>query len=259
MRASPNEPHGAWRRLAGHRPAAIGMAVLTAVALAAPAAPLIEIVSGGGSGGAPVAAALYAAQGSFGFALLAGLLGALGGAGWGILAVALGQRAERAMVALAERLSALPLVPGVLLVSGLAGRGLWVLAAAVALAAAPPVAALVRAELRSLLRREFLVAAQASGLTGTAILRRHVIPNAVVPVLAAAWPAFPRALAAESFASLLGLGLPDGLPSWGTALATAVRQGDPVALAAPAALLGLTLWALWAVGDGLRGAAEGAE
>lgn len=163
------------------------------------------------------------------------------------------------MTGLAERLGALPLVAGVLLVSGLAGRGLWPLAAAVALAVAPPVAALVRAEVRSLLRREFLVAAQASGLTGAAILRRHLIPNAVLPVLAAVWPSFPRVLAAESLAGLLGLGLPDGVPSWGTALGAAARQGDLVALAAPALLLGLTLWALWAVADGLRHAAGEAE
>ncbi|MBP2311757.1 ABC transporter permease subunit [Azospirillum soli] len=241
--------HMASRRLTAHRPAVAGLAVLAALALAVPAAPLL--------GGGVVADALSAGQGSLAFALLAGLIGGGAGVVWGTLAVALGQRAERAMMSLANRLMGLPLVLGVLLASGLAGRGLGLLAGMVALTAAPAVAVLTQGELRSLLRREFLTAAQASGLSGRAILRRHIAPNAALPLAAAAWTALPRALAAESFASLLGLGLPDGVPSWGGQLATAVRLGDPLAVAPPALLLALSLWSLCAIGDGLRAAAGG--
>lgn len=237
------------RRLTAHRPAAIGLIVLAVLALAVSIAPLL--------GDGVVEDALTAGQGSLAFALLAGLIGGGAGVLWGAMAVALGQRAERTMMSLANRLMGLPLVLGVPLASGLAGGGLWLLAGMVALTAAPAVAVLTQGALRALLRREFLTAAQASGISGRAILRRHIAPNAALPLVAAAWTALPRALAAESFASLLGLGLPDGVPGWGGLLGMAVRHGDPLAVAPPALLLALSLWALCAVGDGLRAAAGG--
>jgi len=237
------------RRLTAHRPAAVGIAALAELALAVPAAPLFDAGA--------VDDALFAGQHSLAFALLAGLIGAAAGVLWGSTAVALGQRSERTMMSMVERLNALPLVLGVLLASGLAGRGLWLLAGMIALTAAPAVAMLTHAELRSLLRREFLTAAQAAGISGRAILRRHLAPNAALPLIAAAWTALPRALAAESFASLLGLGLPDGVPGWGAMLGAAVRQGDALTLVPPALLLALALWALCAVGDGLRAATGG--
>ena len=116
------------RRLTAHRPALAGLAALGALAVAIPAAPLL--------GAGVVPDALSAGQGSLAFALLAGLIGGAAGLLWGALAVALGQRAERTMMSLATRLMGLPLVLGVLLASGLAGRGLGLLAGTVAALAA---------------------------------------------------------------------------------------------------------------------------
>lgn len=247
---APETPwQAAGRRLTARPSATVGLAVLAALLLAVPLAPLL--------GNGPLERALAAGQGSLAFALLGGLLGAAAGLAWGIAAVALGQGAERTLMGAADRLAGLPLALALPLAAGLAGHGLWALAPAAALTAAPLVALITQAELRALLRREFLTAAQAAGLPPGRILRRHLLPNAALPLAAAAWTALPRALAAEGFAGLLGLGLPDRLPSWGAALSVAVRNGDPLGIAAPALLLALSLWALHAVGEGLRAAAAG--
>ena len=249
-RTDPHWRDGPWQkaghRLAAHRPAAVGLTLLAALMLAVPAG----LVAGTG----PVGAVLAAGHQSLSFALLAGLIGAALGLSWAAAAVALGERAERLMMAPAAALTGLPLALALPLAGGLLGpeRGLAPMAAVTALVAAPAVAVLAREELRALLRREFLTAAQAAGLPAVRRLRRHILPNALLPLAAAAWTALPRALMTESLASLLGLGLPEGVTGWGTAIGAAARAGDGAALAGPALLLALTLWALHAVGDGMR-------
>ncbi|CAO3414983.1 ABC transporter permease subunit [Azospirillum argentinense] len=249
-RTDPHWRDGPWQkagqRLTAHRPAATGLTVLAALMLA--------VATGLIAGGGPVGAALAAGHQSLTFALLAGLGGAALGLLWAATAVALGERAERAIMAPAAALTGLPLALALPLAGGLLGpeRGLVPMAVVTALIAAPAVAVIARDELRALLRREFLSAAQAAGIPNGRRLRRHILPNAVLPLAAAAWTALPRALMAESLASLLGLGLPEGVTGWGTAIGAAVRAGDAVALAGPALLLALTLWALHGVGDGMR-------
>ncbi len=231
---------------------AAGLAVLAALALACMVAPLLgdgAAVRRGDVG--PVIAALFDGRGSLSFTLLAGMAGGGIGVGWAVLAMTLEQRAERILMDAASRLVALPSALLVPLVIGLAGPDVGWLALVVALTAAPAVAGLAHAELQVLTRREFLAAARAAGLSEGAILRRHLIPNALRPLLAAGAFALPRALAAESFASLLGLGLPPPVGSWGAAIGSAARLGDGMTLAPPAFLLAVALWALCAVADGL--------
>ncbi|PWC36249.1 ABC transporter permease subunit [Azospirillum sp. TSO35-2] len=238
-----------------------GAAVLAALALASAAAPLM-------ADGAtirridadPVVAALLDGRGSLSFALLAGVLGGVIGVGWAVaanlLAGLVGDRVERRMMRGATRLAGLPLALLVPLAGGLSGS-VGLLALATAFAAAPAVATLAHAELDALMRAEFLTAARAAGLPEHEVLRRHLIPNALRPLLAAGMLALPRALAAESFASLLGLGLPPALGSWGASVGLAARLGDPLALAPPALLLALALWAACAIADaGVAGPAS---
>ncbi|BAI76053.1 hypothetical protein AZL_d02270 (plasmid) [Azospirillum sp. B510] len=245
----PTEP-----QRAGFARGLSGTAVLAGLVLACAAAPLMA------DGGAvrrldadPVAAALFDGRGSLSFALLVAVLGGALGIGWALLAGLLGNlagsRAERRLAAAANRLSGWPLALLVPLAGGLAGQ-VWSLALVSALTVAPAVAALAHAELSALMRAEFLTAARAAGLPEAELLRRHLIPNLTRPLLAAATLALPRVLAAESFASLLGLGLPPALGSWGASVGLAARLGDPVALAPPALLLALALWAACAIADG---------
>lgn len=242
-----------------HGKGAAGLALLVALALACTVAPLLN--DGAGPLRAdrdPVLTALTDGRGSLSFALLSGLLGAGLGVAWSGLAIALGDRAERRLMGAAARLVALPLALLVPLGVGLTGGGLPVLTALVAFSAAPLVAGLAHEELRALLRRDFLTAARAAGRSKGALLLHHLLPNAVRPLLAAGAIALPRALAVESLASLLGLGLPSSVGSWGGAVGVAARLGDGLALVPAALLLALSLWAFHAVADeALRLAAEG--
>ncbi len=245
-------PTGSTGRAGG--PLVAALAVLAGLALACTAAPLMADGAAAAIRRAdsdPVVAALLDGRGSLSFALLAGLLGGALGVGWAVAATTLGHRAERRMMGAAATLVGQPLALLVPLTAGLAGGGVAALALVVALTAAPAVAALAHAELRGLMRREFLTAARAAGLSEGAILRRHLIPNAWPPLLAAAALALPRALAAESFASLLGLGLPAPVGSWGASIGLAARLGDAVVLVPPALLLALALWACCALAGAL--------
>ncbi|MBP2297450.1 ABC transporter permease subunit [Azospirillum picis] len=242
----PQAPRGFARGLSG-------AAVLAALTLACAAAPLMADGSTIRRLDAdPVAAALLDGRGSLSFALLAAVLGGLAGIVWALLAFLLGalrgDPARRRSIAAAERLAGLPLALLVPAAGGLFG-GLWPLALVTAATAAPAVAVLAHAEISALTRAEFLNAARAAALPEPAVMRRHLVPNALRPLLAAATLALPRVLAAESFASLLGLGLPPTLGSWGASVGLAARLGDPLGLAPPALLLALALWSACAVAD----------
>ena len=79
-------------------------------------------------------------------------------------------------------------------------------------------ARLVRAETLSLRERDFIAAAKLAGTSPARILLRHILPNALAPVLVSATLGIAGAILTESALSFLGLGLPPPLPSWGNIL-----------------------------------------
>jgi len=81
------------------------------------------------------------------------------------------------------------------------------------------IARLVRAEVLSLREREFVLAARALGLSKGRILIRHILPNALAPVLVAATLGVGGAILTESALSFLGIGVQPPTPSWGSILA----------------------------------------
>ncbi|KAI1690668.1 binding-protein-dependent transport system inner membrane component domain-containing protein [Ditylenchus destructor] len=117
-------------------------------------------------------------------------------------------------------------------------------------------ARIVRGQTLSLKRREFIGAAEALGLTDWQIIRRHVIPNTIGPVVIFVTVIVPKVILLESFLSFLGLGVQAPLTSWGST-DCGRRQQHPVApwlLIFPAIFFVLTLFSLNFVGDGLRDA-----
>jgi peptide/nickel transport system permease protein len=117
-----------------------------------------------------------------------------------------------------------------------------------------PVARLVRAQFLSLREKEFVEAARALGASTTRTVMRHILPNAIGPVIVAATINVADAIIAESTLSFLGLGFPPDTPTWGRLLFDAKDYLDIAphwALSAGAAIF-FTVLAINFIGDGLR-------
>jgi oligopeptide transport system permease protein len=119
-------------------------------------------------------------------------------------------------------------------------------------------ARIVRGQVLSLREREFVLAARVAGAGDARILLRHLLPNALGPVVVYATLTVPAVILLESFLSFLGLGV---ALSWGELVAEGVSVVNPVRsywwlLLFPSGFLAATLLALNFLGDGLRDALD---
>ncbi|TEA77211.1 ABC transporter permease [Allopusillimonas ginsengisoli] len=121
-----------------------------------------------------------------------------------------------------------------------------------------PIARLVRAQFLSLREKEFVEAAQAAGATRWRQIWRHILPNALGPVIVASTIEVSVAIIAESTLSFLGLGFPPDVPTWGRLLFDAKDYLSIVPYAAmiPGAAIFLTVLSINFIGDGLRDALD---
>jgi peptide/nickel transport system permease protein len=121
-----------------------------------------------------------------------------------------------------------------------------------------PVARLVRAQFFSLREKEFVEAARALGATPARQVVRHILPNALGPVIVAGTIDVAAAIIAESTLSFLGLGFPPDIPTWGRILYDAKDYLDIAAYWAifPGAAIFLAVLTINFIGDGLRDALD---
>ncbi len=120
------------------------------------------------------------------------------------------------------------------------------------------VARLVRGQILSLKERDYILAAQAVGVPSRRIMVRHLIPNALAPVIVAATLGVPQAIMMEAGLSFIGMGVDPPTPSWGMMIqegAHAIR-GYPYLVLSPAAAIALTMLSFNFLGDGLRDALD---
>lgn len=122
----------------------------------------------------------------------------------------------------------------------------------------PGLARMVRGQFLSLKEQEFTEAARALGASDARIIFRHILPNAMAPIIVSATLRIGGAILSESSLSFLGLGVPEPYPSWGSIL----NAGQPYMLRAPwittvaGLFIFLTVLAFNYVGDGLRDALD---
>jgi peptide/nickel transport system permease protein len=121
-----------------------------------------------------------------------------------------------------------------------------------------PVARLVRAQFLSLREKEFVEAARALGASRLRQVVRHILPNALGPVIVAATIDVAAAIIAESTLSFLGLGFPPDIPTWGRILYDAKDYLDiaPYWALFPGGAIFLTVLSINFIGDGLRDALD---
>src|SRR5216683_610526 len=140
----------------------------------------------------------------------------------------------------------------------LIGRGIQNIILAISITAWLGMARLVRGQTLSLREREFVEAARSIGTKNRKILTRHILPNALGPIVVQATYLVPAAIIFEAFLSLLGLGVPPPAPSWGAMASEGYKaiQLAPHIVLMPCAALSLTVLAFNWVGDGLRDAID---
>jgi oligopeptide transport system permease protein len=186
-----------------------------------------------------------------GVALLIGVL-------YGATAGYLGGRVDALMMRIVDVLYALPFIFFVIMLVVFFGRNFILMFLAVGAIEWLDMARIVRGQTLSIKRQEYVAAAEALGVDTWGILRRHVIPNTLGPVIVYMTLLIPKVILLESFLSFLGLGVQEPATSWGVLINEGARaiQGASHLLIVPAVFLVATLSALNFLGDGLRDALD---
>lgn len=119
-------------------------------------------------------------------------------------------------------------------------------------------ARIVRGEVLTLKEREYVLAARSIGAKPNRIIRRHILPNVVSPVMVAATLGVAEAIITESVLSFLGLGFPPDFPTWGRLLFDGLQymQVYPERVVWPGLAISLTVLSVNYIGDGLRDALD---
>ena len=153
---------------------------------------------------------------------------------------------------------ALPRVVLLLLLAALWQPSAWLVVVVLGFTGWMPVARLVHGEVRALVVRPFVEGAAALGATGRRVLWRHVLPNAMTPVIVAAALGVGNAMLLEAGLSFLGLGVQPPTPSWGGMIASGrdTLVNAPWVAVAPGVFLVLVVLACTLVGDALRDAMD---
>ena len=211
-----------------------------------------------GNGRDLLARIMLGGQISLAVGLLASLVSLVVGVGYGATSGYLGGRVDDIMMRIVEILYSLPFVFFVVMLVVFFGRSFILILLAIGAVEWLDMARIVRGQTLALKRREFVGAAEAMGLTDAQIIRRHIIPNTIGPVIVYATVVVPKVILLESFLSFLGLGVQAPLTSWGALIAdgAARMQSAPWMLIFPAAFFVVTLFALNFLGDGLRDALD---
>ena len=180
------------------------------------------------------------------------------GVSWGIVAGYFGGRVDQVMMRIVDVLYGLPFIIFIILLMVIFGRNLWLLFGAIGAVEWLTMARIVRGQVMSLKNQEFVLAAQAMGVSNLSMFRRHLLPNILGPIAVYATLTIPQVMLLESFLSFLGLGIQPPMSSWGTLIKDGVESMEEFSwlLIYPGITFTITLFALNFFGDGLRDALD---
>jgi oligopeptide transport system permease protein len=201
---------------------------------------------------------MYGARISLMVGILASMVSLLIGVIYGATAGYLGGHADNIMMRIVDIMYSLPFMFFVILLTVFFGRDIFLIFVAIGAVEWLDMARIVRGQTMALKHREFIEAAHAFGVSGPAIIRRHIIPNILGPVMVFVTLTVPKVILLESFLSFLGLGVQEPMTSWGVLIADGARtmESAPNLLLFPATFLAVTLFSLNFLGDGLRDALD---
>jgi oligopeptide transport system permease protein len=201
---------------------------------------------------------LYGARISFAVGILATLVSLTIGVTYGCVAGYVGGRLDHLMMRIVDILYGLPFMFFVIILMVIFGRNILNLFVALGAVQWLTMSRIVRGQVLSLKVREFVLSAQAVGASPLRLLVRHVLPNAVGPIVVYATLTVPAVMLEEAFLSFLGLGVQPPMASWGSLASegAAAMETYPWLILFPGTALTLTLLSLNFLGDGLRDALD---
>jgi oligopeptide transport system permease protein len=201
---------------------------------------------------------LYGARVSLMVGILASTVSLVIGVTYGAIAGYVGGRVDEAMMRIVDIMYSLPFMFFVILLMVIFGRNIYLMFVALGAVEWLTMARIVRGQTLSIKRKEFIEAARAAGVSGPTIIRRHIVPNVVGPVIVYVTLTIPAVILTESFISFLGLGVQEPLTSWGVLISEGARvmEDAPWMLIFPATFLAVTLLCFNFLGDGLRDALD---
>ncbi len=178
---------------------------------------------------------------------------------YGAIAGYMGGRVDQIMMRIVDVLMAIPYMFVLILMLVVFGRSIFMLFVGIGLLSWLDMSRIVRGQTLSIKNKEFVEAAQATGVPTFRIIVRHIIPNLLGIVAIYASLIVPGMIMAESFISFLGLGVQEPDTSWGALIsegAKTMSYGTLWQLAFPLAFFVVTLFSLYFIGDGLRDALD---
>ena len=196
---------------------------------------------------------VYGARISLLVGLLVAIIAVLSGLFVGLLAGYFA-RIDAVVMRLMDGIMAIPSILLAIALVALMGASVEVVIIAIAIPDIPRVARLVRAVVLSVRDLPFVEAARSNGTRVGKLLRRHILPSTVAPLIVQATYICASAILTEAGLSFLGAGIPPELPTWGNMIASSrlYLQIAPWTIFAPGICLALVVLAVNLLGDGLR-------
>jgi peptide/nickel transport system permease protein len=269
---------GVWQRFRRHRVALIGALILLLLATGAVAAPVIatndpdkvdisayrkgpvanHLLGTDSSGRDVFSRLLYAGRVSLSVGLVAVAIYTVIGVTLGAFSGYYGGWLDAFIMRLADVVLSFPALILIITVVAVLGPSIYNIMLVIGLLGWPSIARIVRALFLSLREREFVLASRTVGASNGRIIFRHMLPNAIAPVIVAATFGMANAILLEAGLSFLGLGVQPPTPSWGNMLTDAqsltVLESLPWLWIPPGTMIALAVLSINFLGDGLRDA-----
>lgn len=203
---------------------------------------------------------IFGARISLAVGMLATFVSFVIGVTWGAVAGYLGGRVDAVMMRIVDIIYGLSFMFLVILLMVVFGRNILLLFIAIGAVEWLTMSRIVRGQVISLKNQEFVLAARGIGTPMHQIVYRHLIPNALGPIIVYATLTVPAVMLTEAFLSFLGLGVQAPATSWGAMASEGAAPGImlsyPWMILGPGIALAATLLSLNFLGDGLRDALD---
>jgi peptide/nickel transport system permease protein len=173
---------------------------------------------------------------------------------WGLAAGYAGRVVDEILMRLCDALMSFPALLLAIGIVALLGPSMLHSMLAIGIVSAPSIARLLRSAVLPVKKAEFVLIAGSLGVSRWRTALRHVLPNAMAPVLVQTFALGSYFLIIEAALGFLGLGVPPPTPSWGQDMANAYLSftSNPYATVVPGLIITIGAWSISSIGDGIR-------